>query len=200
MAYRLEGTYFENCSCDVLCPCGASNLVLPADKERCRVIMFFHVESGEVDGTDVGGLSAALFADTPAQMTDGGWRVGLFMDESASQEQAQKLGAVLSGELGGPPAMFAPLVGEMLGMENAAIEYADDGFVHRARIGDEIDVEVEDFPSAVEGQPMRIVGVGHPAGTDLTVAQARRGKIEAFGLDLDLTGMNAHAAPFTWAA
>lgn len=200
MAYRLEGTYFENCSCDVLCPCGASNLVLPADKERCRFIMFFHIDAGEVEGTDVGGLSVAMLGDSPAQMTDGGWRVGVFMDEQATEEQAGKLGAVFSGAMGGPPAMFEALLGELLGMETAPIQYADDGFVHRARIGDMVDVEIEDFASAVEGEPMRLVGVGHPASSNLTIARTRRARIKAFGLDLSQDGMNGHASAFSWAA
>ena len=39
MAYQITGTYFENCNCDVACPCGASNLVLPATNERCTFLM-----------------------------------------------------------------------------------------------------------------------------------------------------------------
>ena len=58
-------------------------------------------------------------SDTPAQMTDGNWRVGMFMDERASEAQAQALGAVFGGEKGGPMGMLAPLIGEMLGVERA---------------------------------------------------------------------------------
>jgi len=39
MAYQLRGTYFESCNCDVACPCGASNLRLPATNERCTVLL-----------------------------------------------------------------------------------------------------------------------------------------------------------------
>ena len=38
----------------------------------------------------------------PQLMADGAWRVGVFMDAAASQEQAEKLGAVFAGQLGGP--------------------------------------------------------------------------------------------------
>ena len=38
MSWRLEGTYFENCSCDVVCPCTAS-LALGATLFRCRVTL-----------------------------------------------------------------------------------------------------------------------------------------------------------------
>src|SRR4029453_12499020 len=83
MAWRLEGTYFENCPCDMVCPCTTSGLTMPADVERCRVVLVFNVGSGEIDGTDVSGLTVAMLADTPQLMADGDWRVGLFMDEAA---------------------------------------------------------------------------------------------------------------------
>ena len=145
MAWSLKGTYFENCSCDVLCPCAASSLVLPADKERCQMVLAYHVESGEIEGADVSDRTVLLVADTPAQMSDGNWRVGLIMDDGASEEQTQALGAVFGGEKGGPMELLAPLIGEMLGLEQQPIEYEDDGFRHRLKAGDGIEIEVEDF-------------------------------------------------------
>jgi hypothetical protein len=106
MPWRLEGSYFENCSCDMVCPCTASGFSMPADTERCRVLLAFHIDSGEVDGVDVGDLSVAVLADTPQVMSDGNWRVGMFMDAPASQEQADKLGAVFSGQMCGPMARW----------------------------------------------------------------------------------------------
>jgi Protein of unknown function (DUF1326) len=107
MAWQLQGRYFENCSCDMVCPCTTSGLTLPADYERCRVVLVFHVDAGTVEDVDVSGLTVAVLADTPPRMADGNWRVGMFMDAAASQEQAEKLGAVFAGQLGGPTAMLA---------------------------------------------------------------------------------------------
>src|SRR3954470_7152700 len=106
MAYRLEGTYMESCSCEVACPCGASNLLLPATYDRCVVVLAFHVENGEVDGVDVSGATVAMVADTPKQMTDGNWRVGLVLDDERTDEQRDGLVSVFSGEQGGPAGMF----------------------------------------------------------------------------------------------
>ena len=137
MAWQLQGTYFENCSCDMVCPCVTSGLTMPADYDRCRVVLVFHVDAGTVEDVDVSGLTVVVLADTPPLMADGNWRVGVFMDAAASQEQAEKLGAVFAGQLGGPMAMLAPLIGEMLGVQSAPIEYLEDGRRHRVRIGDE---------------------------------------------------------------
>jgi len=136
VAWHLEGSYFENCNCDVACPCAVTSFVLPATNERCQLLFAFHVVSGEIDGVDVGGLSLGILGDTPGQMTDGGWRVGVLMDEKASDAQAQALAAVFGGQKGGPMGEVAPLIGEMLGMERAAIEYVDEGSRHTVKIGD----------------------------------------------------------------
>ncbi len=202
MAWSLEGTYFENCPCDMVCPCTTSGLTKPADAERCRVVLVFHIGSGEVDGVDVSNLTVAVLADTPQVMADGNWRVGVFMDEKATQEQADKLGAVFSGQLGGPMEALSGLFGENLGVEVAPIEYEDDGRRHRVRIGEFAEIEIEDFvpPQTPEGEVSKLTGVFHPANSTLTMAQATTSRVNAFGLEFSHEGKNGHSAPFSWAA
>ncbi len=199
MAWKIEGTYFETCSCDVVCPCTAS-LALGADYERCRVTLVFNVAGGEVAGTDVRGLTGAAIADTPQVMTDGDWRLGVFIDDKASGEQAEKLGGVFSGQLGGPMAGLAPLIGESLGVEQVPIEVREDGLRHSVRIGDAVDFEVEDVvPFGVEtGEPARLTGIFHPAGSELTISKATRSSINGFGIEYD--GKSGFSAPFSWSA
>src|SRR2546421_11078448 len=143
MSWSLKGSYFETCSCDVICPCTAS-LSLGATKDRCRVVLIFHVKRGEVEGVDVSGLTVVAAADTPKVMSEGNWRLGVFIDAAASDEQAEKLGAVFSGALGGPMQALGPLVGENLGVERAPIEVQEEGLRHSVRIGDAVDFEIED--------------------------------------------------------
>ena len=64
MPWKISGSYFESCSCDVVCPCTAS-LSLGATKDRCKVVLVFNVKEGEVDGTDVSGRPSTRCADTP---------------------------------------------------------------------------------------------------------------------------------------
>jgi hypothetical protein len=201
MTWSIEGTYFENCNCDMVCPCSTSGLTAPADQERCHVALAFHIGAGQVDGLDVSGLNVAVVADTPALMSDGGWRLGLFMDASASPQQAEALGGVFSGQLGGPMEGLGPLVGEMLGTEAVPIAYVDEGRRHRVSIGDVIDMEVEDFVSPLDatGRGIRVSGVGFPADT-LAAGRAMSSTVDAFGLKWDNEGKNAFSAPFAWSA
>ena len=164
-------------------------------------MLVFNIREGEIDGTDVGGLQVAAIADTPKVMTDGNWRLGVFVDERADDEQMDKLVAVFGGQLGGPMAALAPLVGEMLGVERAPIEVVDDGLRHSVRIGDAIDFEIEDIvPFGVEtGEPVRFDGMFHPVGSDLTMAEATRSRINAFGIEYEgKTGLST--SEFSWAA
>jgi hypothetical protein len=159
------------------------------------------VTEGEVDGTDVSGLKVAAIADTPKVMTEGNWRIGVFVDDTASEEQAEKLVGVFSGQLGGPMAGLAPLVGENLGVERAAIEVHEDGLRHSVRVGDSVDFEIEDVvPFGIEtGEPARIAGIFHPVGSDFTVSKPTRAKINAFGIEFEgKSGLSK--SEFSWAA
>jgi hypothetical protein len=200
LSWNLSGSYVETCSCDLICPCNAS-FSHGATYDFCRVVLAFNIRRGEVEGTDVSGLKVAAIADTPKVMTDGNWRLGLFVDDSASEEQAQKLTEVFTGQRGGPMEALGPLVGEMLGVERAAIEMADDGLRHSVRVGDTIDFEIEDIvPFGVEtGEPVRFQGMFHPAGSNLTIAEATRSRINAFGIEYEgKTGLST--SEFSWAA
>ena len=200
MAWKLNGTYFENCSCEMPCPCTVS-FDAGADYDRCEVLLAFNIESGEVDGVDVSGRTVALVADSPKVMTDGNWKVGVILDDGASDEQAEKLGAVFSGQMGGPMAGLAPLIGEMLGVERLPVEYANDGLKHRYSAGEDVAVEIEDIvPFGVEsGEPARLEGVFHPAGSTLAIARGQSSKVSAFGMSFGNEGKSAFSAPFSWA-
>jgi hypothetical protein len=200
MSWKLEGSYFETCSCELMCPC---NLTMDhgATYDYCRATLVFHIREGEIEGTDVAGLSAVVIADTPKVMTEGNWRLGIFVDDQASDEQTEKLGQVFGGQLGGPMGGLTPLVGEMLGVERAPIEVREDGVRHSVRVGDAIDFEVEDIvPFGVEnGDPVRFNGMFHPVGSDLTMAEAKRSQINAFGIEYEgKSGLSKY--DFSWAA
>jgi hypothetical protein len=200
MAWSLTGSYVETCSCELMCPCNTS-FDHGATYDFCRVSFIFNIREGDVDGTDIGGLKVAIIADTPKVMTEGNWRLGVFVDENASDEQAEKLVGVFSGQLGGPMGALAPLVGEVLGVQRARIDVEDDGLRHSVRVGDAIDFEIEDIvPFGIEtGRPIRFDGMFHPVGSDLTMAEAKRSRINAFGIEYEgKTGLSK--SEFSWAA
>jgi hypothetical protein len=197
MSWELSGTYFENCTCEGACPCTASSFQWPADKDFCNVMFAFHVDSGEIDGTAVEDRSVVLLVHIPqAQATDGNWKLGLYVDERASGEQAEKLGAVFGGQLGGPVAALVPLVGEVAGVEQAPISFMDDGLNHRVTVGDAIDTEIEDVTPPGSSEPTRFENIQHLAAPSVTVARATNSRVSGFGIDFE--GKAGSSAPFAW--
>ena len=85
MTWNLSGSYVETCSCELMCPCNLS-FDMGATYDYCRVTLVFNIASGDVDGTDISGRCVAIIADTPKVMTEGNWRVGLFVDDGADDE------------------------------------------------------------------------------------------------------------------
>ena len=200
MSWDLRGSYFETCSCELMCPCNLS-FDHGATYDFCRVTLLFNIRQGQVEGTDIAGCKVAIIADTPKVMTEGNWRLGVFIDERATDDQLDKLVKVFSGQLGGPMAALTPLVGEMLGVERATIDVDEDGLRHSVRVGEVIDFEIQDIvPFGIEtGEPVRFSGMFHPVGSDLTMAEAKRSRIDAFGIQYEgKTGLSK--SEFSWAA
>jgi hypothetical protein len=200
MAWNVKGTYFETCSCDLFCPCNIS-FDHGATYDYCRVTLVFNITEGDVEGTDVGGLKVAAIADSPKVMTEGNWRLGVFIDENATDEQAEKLTGVFTGQLGGPMEALGPLIGEVLGVERVAFEVREDGGTHSVKIGDGIDFEIQDvIPFGKEPpEPVKVVGMFHPASSEFVVGEATRSRIDAFGIQYEgRTGISTSS--FSWAA
>jgi hypothetical protein len=183
-----------------MCPCNLS-FDHGATYDFCRATLAFSIREGEIEGTNIAGRRVVMIVDSPKVMTEGNWRLGVFIDDRTTDDQFDKLVKVFSGQLGGPMAGLAPLVGEILGVERATIEVDDDGLRHRVRVDDLIEFEIQDIvPFGVEtGEPVRFSGMFHPVGADLTMAEAKRSSINAFGIQYEgKTGLSK--SDFSWVA
>jgi hypothetical protein len=93
------------------------------------------VTEGNLDGADLSGVLVAMAYMAPSNISAGGLRVGIVVDNQASDEQAQALGRIFSGDEGGMFGEFKPLFGEWLGVDRADITFSD-GEEPSAKIGD----------------------------------------------------------------
>ena len=124
MAWRISGTYVASCSCNLLCPCPTDGPPTSSDGQ-CRGVGVFHIADGNLDDTDLSGVNVGLVNHFPSNLTAGGWKLGIVVDEGASNDQASALERILKGEEGGPFADFAALTDEWLGMERAPVTFSD---------------------------------------------------------------------------
>ena len=145
-----------------------------------------------------GGSKLSGNSDGGGWLCHGSWRVGIFLDDAASDSQAEHLTGVLAGQQGGPPTMLAPLIGELLGVERASISYRDSGGDHSVRIAGAGEIEVADFVAIPDRGPVRLENVAHPSNTTLTVAPARKAAMSSFGIEWGRAGQSGFSAPFSW--
>jgi len=120
MPYHLEGDLLEVCDCRVLCPCWIGE---DPDNGTCEAIVAYKMRKGQINGTDVTGLTLAIMAHVPGNILQGNWRAAVFVDERASKEQEDALLSVWTGKLGGPVADLAKLVGEVIAVQRAPITF-----------------------------------------------------------------------------
>jgi hypothetical protein len=69
--WRLSGDYFENCNCDVVCPClvsSAAPLTARPSQGVCDVALVFHIDKGNYGQVSLDGL-----IDPAAIILNEGW-------------------------------------------------------------------------------------------------------------------------------
>ena len=198
MAWKLEGTFFENCSCDAICPCTWSNLAHRATNDYCHFALAFQVERGEVEGVDVAGSSFVLVGSTPPMMMEGNWKVGLIVDEGTSGEQTEAIAKVVQGQVGGVFAALGPLVGEFVGLERRPIRIEVNGNEHRVLVGDVIDYTGARVVTP-DGDPVQLTNIiAHPVGPTLGVAPVSQARNSPFGFTWSGSDLSGFANRFSW--
>jgi hypothetical protein len=122
MSFRLRGTYVGHCDCTQICPCAVDEK--PTGRNgQCHGLIVISIADGSLDDTDLSGTKVVFSYFSPGKISDGGLRLGLVIDNDASDEQADALERIFSGRAGGMFEAFAGLTDKWLGAERAAIGF-----------------------------------------------------------------------------
>jgi len=140
--YQLEGSLLEVCSCDVLCPCWIGE---DPDQGTCDAVVAYHLDKGTINDVDVSGLSLVGVAHIPGNVLEGNWRQVVYVDDQASDEQADALLDAFSGKLGGPLADLAELVGERVAVERAPIKHEIVDGAGTLTVGDKVQAAMHPY-------------------------------------------------------
>jgi hypothetical protein len=202
--WQLSGEYFENCNCDVVCPCLVSTnapLTSRPSQGTCDVVLAFHIEKGNYGGVSLDGLNVALAVHAPGPMAEGNLAAAAYIDERADEQQTAALGAIFTGAEGGPMAAFAPLITQQLGVKKVPIRYSVAGKNRSVEIAGIMQIGVEPLPTMHPSGEMW-VSAGHPVAPDrMALAAGRPGSTYAdYGMRWDNSGKNGHYAPITWSS
>jgi len=146
VVYQLEGTLLEACSCGILCPCWVGE---DPDGGACDAFVAYQFDSGTIRGVDISGLALVNVVRIPGNvLTPASWKVAMFVDERATDEQLQALVDAYSGKLGGPLADLAGLIGEVLDVRRAPIAHEIIEGEGTLRVGDFVSAEMGPFRAA----------------------------------------------------
>jgi hypothetical protein len=201
-SWQVNGKYYETCSCDFVCPCLPMQMAVTPTKGSCTFAMAFQIGHGRYGAVSLDGLGFIVLGLTPEAMGKGNWSVGVIVDERASHDQRDAIGAIASGAAGGPMAALGALVGKMLGVEAAAIHFDDHGAKWSVKASHLVDMAAAPAmginPDAKE--PLHLDHTGHPAADRFALARASKSHVHALGLSWDdVSGQNnGQYAPFAW--
>lgn len=124
MGFQLTGTYVGHCDCTQICPCAVDEKPTGRDGQ-CHGLFVMNIAAGSLETTDLSGVKVVLGYFAPGKISDGGLRLGIVIDNAASDEQAAALERIFSGQAGGVFEEFAGLTEKWLGADRAAIEFSD---------------------------------------------------------------------------
>ena len=199
MAYNLEGSLLEVCTCKVICPCWVGE---DPDGGQCDGIVAYHVDRGTVDGVDVSGRSFVLLAHIPGNVLKGNWRAVVYVDDKATSQQEEALLNAFTGKLGGPLADQAQLIGEVVAVERAPIDFRVEKGKGTLKIGDGIEAELEPLQGATGFTTLNDSIFSNIPGSPAYVSKAPkyRANVPQHGFNINLSGHNAVQGSFRFAA
>ena len=202
--WHVTGDWFDVCSCSVPCPC---EFAQPPTNNHCEGVLVWHIREGHygdvrLDGLNVlalGAFDGNIWAGAKAAMA-------IFLDERADERQRQALQSIFGGQVGGWPAGFAELIGDLRGVEFAPIrvEVSDDLAYWRAEIPGKVTATAEALsgPTTPRGQRVQLM---NPPGSEVgpgQVATWGSGDVmepaEVFGFRTNFTGRSSKHIPFDW--
>ena len=201
-AWRVNGQYYETCSCDFVCPCLPGQLAVRPTKGSCTFAMAFRIDGGNYGSVALDGLGFIVLGFTPEEMGKGKWSVGIIADERASAEQRDAITAIASGGAGGPMSALSGLITNFLGVESAPIAFDRQGASWSVKASTKVDMAATAAmginPNATE--PLHLDNTGHPAADRIALAHASKSHVNALGLAWNDAGgkNNGQYAPFSW--
>jgi hypothetical protein len=201
VVYDLYGQLLEVCTCKVLCPCWIGE---EPDGGVCEGLIAWKIDRGDVNGVDVSGLTIAVLAHIPGNVLHGNWRAVVAVDDKASPEQQDALLQVFTGQLGGPIADLAGLVGEVVAVERVPVETSVVDGKGMFRLGDLASGSMEPYQGATGKTTALSETVfstipGSPAY--VSKADTYKRNTSKYGIaDVDLQGHNAVQGEFHFQA
>jgi hypothetical protein len=196
--YHFQGRFYEACDCFTICPCWSGN---SPDEDECTGVFAWEIEKGYIDGIDVAGRRAVSVSYHLGHRKQASQQVIIFVDSKATPEQIDALVAALSGNLGGPLGELSYLLGELIGVEKAQINFKRQDRTTKLTVGQLIQVEGTSSSGSAgraimlsNGQLSTVLG----SPTEVGVSGRFRVGLSEYGMDLDLRDRSTMSGRFSY--
>ncbi len=204
--WRLEGDWFDVCSCNVPCPC---TFAQPPTGNQCEVLFAYRINKGHYGTTPMAGLNVVLLLSLTGNLWDGGkFDAGVLFDAAADADQREALAAIFTGKAGGWPKHFLPAMREVKGVDFADISVEVDSSLERWNVTVRDKVHASGVAlSGPTADPMKRVQSFNPPGSEVgptnapvTWGRAMASSWKAFDFfDVSIpAGQNSKHIPFDW--
>jgi hypothetical protein len=212
--WRLEGDYFDGCNCKSICPC---IFALDPTEGDCKGLAAWHIEKGHFtnwinsdrnsntrnNSINLANLNVVISVQAPGNMLTGSkWKIALYLDEKANNDQKEALTKIFTGQVGGE--FFAEMlsrVGEILGTRSVPIEFNIEGKKRRKiKIPSIAEMEIEGLAGSNPDIEPKVINpaFSNTPGIDPIIARSTRHVYNDHGLEWDNSGKNAFYSRFAY--
>ncbi len=124
--WALKGRGYEFCNCDFGCGCNFGGF--PNSKDgSCRAFLGVDIDRGSCGDVDLSGVKCAAIFAWPKAIHEGHGKCAFVVDPSTTDKQAEALGQIFTGKLGGLPWELLGPTFEVVGLVKAKISIKGSG-------------------------------------------------------------------------
>ncbi len=196
--WAIKGELFLNCSCTVFCPCVVSLGEHPPTNGDCKAWMAIAIDDGNFEGESLTGINIGLMVDIPGKMSEGNWKVAVYVDDKASEKAYDGLLQILSGAAGGTTGLFTMLVSEIIGAEREKVEIVRDGNRRSIMIGRKIQGEIEMIAGRNPEEPVVMTNTKYWMGPDVIAARGLKSRVRDYGRVWNFDGKSGEICAIDW--
>lgn len=197
--YSVKAESIEACNCQHGCNCQFAGF---PNEGKCEFIIGFDILEGSFGAVALKGVRAAVAAMYPKAIHEGNGRMVLFVDDRATDEQADAFATIVSGKMGGMPwEALAGTVSRFDGPVRLPIEIEVAGERSRVRVPGAIDLSLVPLRNPVTGADKE-VHIVYPQGgffwNEARIATTDRMRAAHGDVQLEWPGRYAAAAEVNW--
>ena len=151
----------------------------------------FHLEEGRYGETDLAGRTVVAPAYSPGPLLEGGWTMGLYLDEGTTPDQEHALTRIFTGEAGGPIRMWSFLISRHLGVQKAPIHFKKDDRQRTITIPKTLECSIAALPGGEPGEVIRLLNLPYWINREVVVCRTEKGRFRGFGFNWETGGKSA---------